>query len=414
MKRVFLRLLLFLCAVSVADAQMLTVSTRAKAAVLINPDNGAILYEKHAHQPHYPASLTKVVTALFLLEQLNPSLTTQCLASKEALTQVNAEVRQADVSKYPPHILEHDGVMMGLKAGESYCLETLLYALLLNSSNDAANVLAETSAGSIPSFMEGVNRYLQEKGMVHSHFQNPHGLYHPAQLITAYEMAKIAGLAFSNPLFAKVAQTSTYQDDPIKSFTTYNRLMKEGKYRYPKAIGGKTGYTASAGFNMVAAAEEGGRRLIAVVLGCKSSDERYEDVIALFEAAFAEKKEKRLLFAHEGSSFQREIEGKILKAGLKNQVEIDYFPSEEGRMEAQIEWFHKTLPIAVGEQVGELRVLNEHACLLAASPLFALDEVRQNRSLLMTGVITGLVAVFLCGLYFLQRLAMAKKRRKLF
>jgi len=407
MKRSLFFLIFALCLFSTVYAKSLSVSTRAEKAILLNPENGAILYEKKAHQPHVPASLTKIVTGLYLLDHLQPSLKARCVASQEALEVIHADIRQADITKYPSYILEHDGTMMGLSVGHSYCLETLLYALLLNSSNDAANVLAETTAGSIPTFVQGMNQYLMNLGFTQTSFQNPSGFYHPAQWTTAYEMAKIAGIAFRNPIFSKIIQTTVYEEDPVKKITTYNRMMKEGKYQYTKAIGAKTGYLESSGYNLVAAAEDGGRLLIGVVLGCKTSNERYEDLIALFEAAFAEKKQARLLFT-EGAEFQREIEDSTLKAGLKNKVELDYFPSEEGEMEAKVVWYQVKLPIAVGAQVGELNVTNEHGYQLASAPLLALNEVQAKGSSMWMLILTAAVLI---GIVVF---AVGKKRRKLF
>jgi len=294
--------LFFLCT-AVLEAQALNVSVQAKYAILYNPDNGAILFQKNAHDPHYPASILKIATALFVLDHKKVDLNKKFIASKKALEVMDADIKQADPMKYPAYILEHDGVTMGLEEEKSYMLKDLLHGLLLASGNDAANVIAENCSRSIEKFMDELNGYLREKGIHQTCFQNPHGLHHPAQVTTAYDMACIAALAFRNPRFCEIVKVPSYELEIGGSLTNYNSLVKEGKYQYPKILGGKTGYVASSGFNLVAAAEDQGRTLIAVLLGYEKKEDRFKDAITLFETAFREKKKRRLLFSKDPECF---------------------------------------------------------------------------------------------------------------
>jgi len=396
----------FLLAVSILHAQPLNVPVRAEKAILYNPENGAILYEKKANDPHNPASLTKVATALFLLDHVRPDMEKICVASKLALQVIHADIRQRDIFKYPPYILEHDGTMMGLAEGDAYPFEMLLHALILTSSNDAANVLAETSHGTIESFMEELNEYLLSKGIVHSRFQNPSGFYHPGQWTTAHEMAKLAGMGLQNSAFRKVISTRVYDKNPDEIITNYNRMMKEGKFSYEKVIGGKTGYLASAGYNLVIAAEDRGRTLVATLLGCKKSDHRYEDAISLFEAAFSEPQVTRCLFS-EGAEFTREIPKREepLKAYLKEKMEASYFPAEEGKMEGKIHWNTLQLPIRKGEEVGKLIVTDERGNQVTSCPVLAAEGIKGGFPVLK--VILGVL--LLAGVAFV---AMARKRKR--
>jgi D-alanyl-D-alanine carboxypeptidase (penicillin-binding protein 5/6) len=266
---------IFLC--MAAEAKPLNVSVRAQSAILINPENGAILFQKGAHEAHYPASILKLATALYVLDGLQSDLDQKVVASSEALEVIRADIKQADFLLYPPYLLEHDGVMMGLKVGKTYTIRVLLYAVLLASGNDAANVLAEGVAGSIDYFIDGPNRYLKDKGVINTRFQNPSGLHHPAQLTTAADMAKIAALCFSNSHFREIIHSLKFESLNAENIQNTNRMLQRGRYWYPPLIGGKTGYTKSSGYNFVAAAEENGRQLIVVLLGCERSEDRFKD-----------------------------------------------------------------------------------------------------------------------------------------
>jgi len=370
----------FLCFFADLNAQSLNVSVRAKSAILFNPENHAILFEKRAHDPHYPASVIKIATALFVLDQKKWGFEQQFVASENAVKMMHADIKQSAILEYPSYLLEHDAVTMGLQDGEVHSFNTLLHSMLLHSTNDAANVIAENLSGSIEQFMQEMNVYYRDRGIVHSNFMNPHGLLHPAQITTAYEMAKIAGLAFENEEFRRVIGSSqfSFPNSEIK-IKNRNPLIKKGKYHYAKAIGGKTGYIAKAGSNLVACAEDKGRRLIAVLFGYKKRAECFEDAIALFETAFREKKKKRLLFSKENDHFSKYLRKGLrnLKAHLAKDVEIEYFPSEESKLETQVVWDQLKLPIAEGDKVGNLVVKNVHDHLIFTAPLFAIDPVEK-------------------------------------
>jgi len=377
--------------VSSLTAQELNVKVSAKSAILYNPDNRTILFQKRAREPQYPASIVKIATALFILDQENIDLQKVCRASKEALTIVPADEKQADFLHYAPYIIEHDGVTIGLKEGEGYSVESLLHGLLLASGNDAANVLAEEVGGTIPKFMEDMHLYLQKKGIHQTRFQNPHGLHHPAQMTTAYDMALITGMALENPIFCQTVTTSSYPFSEQKILSSNNRLLKEGKYRYSKYIGGKTGNIASVGYNLVAAAEHEGRRLIAVVLGCKKSDDRYQEAINLFEEAFREKKEKRLLFSKDHECFLQKIPNceEPLKAKLDQDVEIQYFPSEESHVNAKLVWYEIQDRVEKSDIVGNLVVENAQGSLLCSAPLFAACTFEKTKNMHWKGWLYG-------------------------
>jgi D-alanyl-D-alanine carboxypeptidase (penicillin-binding protein 5/6) len=154
-----------------------------------------------------------------------------------------------------------------------------------------------------------------------------------------------------------------------------NRLLVPGKFYYDKAIGVKSGYIANAGYCFVGAAEDEERTLIAVVLGCKESHQRYRDALALFDAAFAEKKESRKLYKEREAKFKVTLQKKELIATVHRDITYDYFPSEELPLKSDVKWTKKALPVAAGEEVGQLRILDPHGRALFCEPLYAEEEL---------------------------------------
>lgn len=387
-----------------AEAKPLNVSVRAQHAILINPENGAILFQKGAHEAHYPASILKLATALYVLDGLQPDLDQKVIASSEALEVIRADIKQADFLLYPPYLLEHDGVMMGLKVGNAYTIRTLLHGLLLASGNDAANVLAEGVAGSIDHFMEGLNRYLKAKGITNTRFQNPSGLHHPAQLTTAADMAKIAALCFSNSHFREIIQSLKFEPLNADNIQNTNRMLQRGRYRYPSLIGGKTGYIASSGYNFVAAAEEKGRELIVVLLGCEKSEDRFKDTITLFEAAFRQRREKRILFPKDSTTFRKEVPKAQdpLSASIEEDLILFSYPAEEMELQGKILWKIGRLPILKGDEVGRLEVLGSSGKIIASAPLYATSDV-YGKAIAKWPLLFVVIGVLALGVYMLKK-----------
>jgi D-alanyl-D-alanine carboxypeptidase (penicillin-binding protein 5/6) len=355
--------------------KQLDVEVRAKSAILMNAETGAILFEKHAHIPCFPASTTKIATALFVLDQG---------IDLEKIATVSADcLKQRGSDSSHPYWIDHDGTVMGLKRGEALTIDSLLHGLLLVSGNDAANTIAESVGGSVGGFVDLLNEYLQSIGCKGTQFSNPHGLSHPEHYSTAYDLALITRKALQFPKFRQLVRTLSYtkpksNKQPEREIKLTCAMMKpNSRYYYPKAIGGKTGFTASAKNTFVVAAEQEGRTLIAVLLGCEKSGDRYEDAKLLFEKAFAEGKQKRRLLGPE-NVFKQEVRGSKtpLKASVPKGVLIEYFPSEEPECKAALHWNCAHLPIRKGQKVGEVQILDRGGRLLQKEDLIALEEVK--------------------------------------
>ncbi len=377
-----------LCSLTL-EAEQLKVKVSAKSAILINAETGAILYGKEIHQPRSPASITKIATTLYALERKRDSLDEWVTTAQDHVAIMSAETRHANPSKYPPYRLEYGGTMMGIVAGEVHLLRTLLYGMMLSSGNDAANAVACHVSGSIPQFMAELNAFLQENGLQETTLYNPHGLYYPGHLTTAYDIAKLTQLSMKNPTFREIVKTVRYtrpqsNKKPESVMHQHNRLIKPGKFYYPQAIGVKTGYIARAGNTLCAAARHEGRELIAVVLGSDSSPERFEDAIALFKAAFAETRVTRKLFSKEYDTFSQPVKGtkQPLRAALSEDVVIDYYPAEEPELKAFLEWHKVGLPIAQGQVVGEVRLMQREGGVLKSYPLYSAEAIKKTSWLL--------------------------------
>ncbi len=258
MRRVIVLLALLACAIGFAQKP----TVKAKSAILMEASNGQVLYEKNAHQKLPPASLTKIMTALIVLERCD--LDEVVTASENA---VNTQPSS-----------------MNLRVGEQVKVRDLLYAIMLRSANDASVALAEHVAGSVEAFAELMNARAKELGATNTNFTNPHGLHHPDHYSTAYDLALIARKAMENETLRQIVaeryhivERSINQDDLW--------MVNKAKFlqMYPFAEGLKTGYTRPAGFCFAGSASKDGRRLITVVL---NSDQREQDTIALMEHGF--------------------------------------------------------------------------------------------------------------------------------
>jgi serine-type D-Ala-D-Ala carboxypeptidase (penicillin-binding protein 5/6) len=363
-------------------SKQLDVQISAKSAILINAQTGAVLYEKEAYTPAFPASVTKIATALYTLKMKRDALDEMITASPQALATVAASERQSPKTRHPPYRLEFGGTHMGIKVGERLSLKDLIYGLMLVSANDAANVIAEHISGDIPTFMEGVNGYLKSIGCSQTTFYSPHGLAFPQHKTTAYDLARMTQEALKDPFFRQVVGSKNFERPTTNKQEAIvlrqgNRLLHKGPYYYPKAIGVKTGYTASSGTTLVAAAEEEGRTLIVVLLGYTDGTARFKDAVALFETAFSQPLKSRTLFTQEHDTFKHSLKKAktTLQAQLSSDLKLEYYPAEEPEFKAFLSWYDAPLPIKKGTLIGEIKVLSKNGSLLTSAPLLAKEDV---------------------------------------
>ena len=235
----------------------------ARSAILINADTGDILFRQNEAAKLPMASTTKLMTALIACEALPPD------------TPVTVTAQAVGV----------EGSSIYLTEGETLPLESLVYALLLSSANDAAVAIAVAVAGSVDAFADMMNQKATELGLVSTHFVNPHGLDDPEHYTTAADLAKIAQAALKNPTVKEIMgtqrKTIPHRDESsVRLLLNHNKLLRS----YEGAIGGKTGFTKKSGRCLVSIACRDGLSLIAVTL---NAPDDWRDHTAMLDYGFS-------------------------------------------------------------------------------------------------------------------------------
>ncbi|MBD3917673.1 D-alanyl-D-alanine carboxypeptidase [Paenibacillus sp. PR3] len=249
----------------------------AESAILIDGRTGTVLYSKNATEQMYPASITKIVTAIVALETADVSDTVT--VSKDARWE--------------------EGTRVYLEEGEQMSMWQLLLGMMVNSGNDAATAIADHIDGSKEKFAERMNTFVREHaGAMNSQFRNPHGLPDPEHYTTAEDMAKIARYAMQNEKFRELVGTKkvnwtgeTWQT----TLVNHNKLLGT----YEGATGIKNGYTTVAGQTLVASAKRADMEIIGVVLKSPSSDQLYKDMRGLLDYGFNAFEQKQLFEENE-------------------------------------------------------------------------------------------------------------------
>jgi len=249
-------------------------SMSCRSAFLYNCNSGEVLFSQNADETRYPASVTKVMTALLVCE--NCDLSEQVTFSHAAVTD-----------------LEEGGFTAGFKEGEVLTVEQCLYALLLSSVNECAYALAEHVAGSISAFADMMNARAAQIGCTNTNFVNPHGLNNPDHKTTAHDMGLILATAIQNETFLRIDSTTSYRIEPTElnpdgfNCSMGNQLINSGAAEYyDGAVAGKTGYTSLALFTLVTYAERNGVKLVAVSMKGSSRADTYSDTRKMFDYGF--------------------------------------------------------------------------------------------------------------------------------
>ncbi len=242
---------------------------KAKAAVLVDADEGRIIFGQNEQEREYPASITKVMTALLTLEAVD--------AGKLSLDQ--PITASAVVNDQDP-----EGSSAGIEEGEVLTVEQLLYCLLLVSANEAADILAETVSGSREAFVELMNQRAQELGCTGTHFANTNGLHDVNHYTTAYDIYLFFREAMKHETFMTITGSVAYEvpatnKSEARELHTTNSLLSNWRildYLYDGVDCGKTGSTPEAGYCLVSSCLRDGKRLVAVVLGAEGEGTHIE------------------------------------------------------------------------------------------------------------------------------------------
>lgn len=258
---------LFASTASAAGKEEKELELKSESALLLDEKTGAVLFQKNGYKKMYPASLTKIATAIYALEK--GSIDDMVMVSK--------------------HAAEEEGTSVYLETGEKVSLEKLLNGMLVNSGNDAADAVAEYLDGSPAQFEQNFNDYLKTEIKVKStHFTNPSGLFNENHYTTAYDMALITKYALRNEAFRAIFGTKELNWDGLSWDTTLvtHHLMLKGELPYEGVNGGKTGYVDQSKQTLATSAANDGLNLIAIVLKGDWKEDVYEDTESMFDYGF--------------------------------------------------------------------------------------------------------------------------------
>ena len=247
----------------------------AAAAILIDADTGSVIHQHHAHQHHYPASLTKLMTALLLLEHVPELDNTRIYHSVEAVFSIPRRTSN-----------------IAMNDGETLSARHALYAIMLASANEVSNAIAEHVAGDMSHFATLMTQRAHELGAVNTRFVNAHGLHHEDHQTTAYDLSLIMNELLKHPAFLQAISTRGFSIPPTerqpldRMMNNSHRMIHPHDQRFnPQVVGGKTGFHNEAQHTLVTYARSEDTGLIVVVLG-NDSGHQFTDTQALIDFGF--------------------------------------------------------------------------------------------------------------------------------
>ena len=428
----FLILVLFASLTPFANARADKFEVDARAALLIDVATGETLYEKEAHTRNYPASITKVMTALLTLEAVDAG---RLRMDQEITAQESAFEN-----------LAADGSTANIKAGETMTVENLLNCLLIVSANEASHILAEAVAGDIDSFVALMNQRAEQLGCTDTHFANPSGLHNDRHYTSAWDIYLITQEAMTYDAFMEIVGRKAYTVPETniskkRELHSTNYLISTWRtgwpgYYYEDARGIKTGSTPEAGYCLVATAIRTGRQLISVVLGAERATledgtvqtRSFSETIRLFDHGFDDFKSMRLI---EPDEFICEVPVELSSEAnyvvvhpaesLTRMVPSDLMP---GDLTRTVELYDEVVdaPVAEGDELGTITISYDDV-EYGTIPLIALNDVsmsklllreRQVKELVATTrfkVIVGGVGALIVGLVILRAVSVSRSRR---
>ncbi|MCT2537447.1 D-alanyl-D-alanine carboxypeptidase [Aquibacillus koreensis] len=345
------------------NQQDLNLAENSKSALLLERDTGKILYEKNAHEQLPPASMTKIMTLILIMEALD-----------------DEKVKLDEMVRVSEYAASMGGSQIFLEAGEEMKVNDLLKGIAVASGNDASVAMAERIAGSEEAFVTMMNQKAKELGLENTKFQNTTGLPADNHFSTAYDLAMMAKELLKHEEITNY--TSIYEDYLRKGtedefwLVNTNKLVKF----YDGVDGLKTGYTSQAKYCLTATAKKGNMRTVAVVLGADTSKNRNSDVTQMLDYAFSQYDSKQLF-----ESKQSVSKLQMIKAA-KNEIDVVTGESvsvvfEKGDKLDGIETNVKmnsdiNLPLSKGDQVGTLEVKKDGK-VLSVTPLIVNEDVEK-------------------------------------
>jgi len=327
------------------------------ACVVMDATSGTVLFEQDAHSKRAPASMTKIMTLVLALEDVNAgvvSLLDEAVASENAW--------------------EMGGTEVWAEPGEAMPLDEWLKAVAVGSANDGAVIVAEFISGTEDNFVQRMNARAKELGMSNTNFNNPHGLDEEGHYTTAMDMAILSRHAVTVPHL--LDYTKIYQT-PFRGgkneLTNFNKLV----YLYEGADGLKTGMTSQSGYCLSATAQRGDSRFIVVVMGAETPDQRLNDSWRLLDWCFANFKTVRVI-GEQTVCQARVYKGKneVVDVVTPEPFAVTVLKSRPGEVKRVINLEKVTAPVSKGEPIGEM-VVEIDGETVAYLPLVARSDVER-------------------------------------
>lgn len=342
MKKVTFFCFLIFSFLLIVKAEELDLAPNSKSAILMSYDTGEIIFEKNANEALPPASMTKVMSMLLIMEAID-----------------SHKVSMDDQVSISKHASSMGGSQVFLQEGEVYKVKELLKGIAIASGNDAVVAMAEFIAGSEEAFVAMMNEKAKSLGLANTTFKNPHGLDEEGHLVSSKDMAVIARELISHSAILEFS--SIYEDYLKKNDGSSIWLVNTNKLvRFYDGVDGlKTGYTSSAGYCLTATAKKNNTRFISVVMGVDDSAKRSSDTTNMLNYAFSNYVNTIILKKDESLGKRKVEMGDVLITDLvltKDYVKL--LKKQEDRPE--FSYFIKKdvlkAPVKVGEVVGKLEV----------------------------------------------------------
>lgn len=390
-----------------------------QSAILMEASTGTILAEKNSNQKMYPASLTKIMTAIIAIE-------------KGKLSDV------ITVDNETPY--EIAGSHIALDPGEVLTLKDLLYALMLPSANDAASVIAKYYGGSIEGFSKLMNEKAKELGATNTNFVNPHGLHDANHYTTAHDLALITRYAMKNDTFRTIVATQRYEIQPTnkksdsRPFTNLNKMVYcgtasqinvDGKWispLYDGATGVKTGYTPEAGNSLVATAKRDGTEFITVELNGVSL-EMYQDAHNLFNYGFNSFQSTTLVYKNTFIQTMEIKNGDIREISLITDSDFRALANKDSvkNIKSKAILNDVELPLEKNAVVGKLEFYLDDKVLgsvnlITPTPVKSTLQEEKNKSSILSTMLKSFIVLFIIlmsfRIYNYYRVKINRKRRR--
>ncbi len=367
----------------------------AKSAVLIDAKTGIVIYDKNKDIKSYPASTTKILTALLAIENTN-------------LTDILTHSHNAVFN------IEPGSSHIGMRENEQITMEQALHGVLLASANEVCMAIAEHISGTVEEFVELMNEKAKEIGAKNTHFVNPHGFHNDNHYTTSYDMALIMKEAIKNEEFVNYISTTTYTI-PVTNIVNEERILnnsnklilKTSPYYYEYCIGGKTGFTDEAGNTLVTYAKKDNMELICVVMQ-DDGTKVYEDTKTLFEYGFSSYEQKEIFDKESYKSKEEVVQifkneeiplGEIYLSASDN-VKLNLPKNVDVSKIEKVTDIQTPIvgPINIGDKVGNLNFVYEDNIiysidLLSDNKIDIVDEAKLERQEKMKSIFKAILNI---------------------